>query len=345
MADLGHSKAVKFIKDVEITSQLDVDNINIDGNTISATNDSGLALYDNAATGIYIADGGNVGLGTTSLTNSNFKIDRNNSAIDQQQTSSSNVWTTTDIWQSFTTGYTGYLTQVDWYRISTSGATTGTFSIRTGEGTGGTLLYSDSVSIDNTVGWKSKDLTNNPPYLSASTKYTVRWQVTGNSDFGAQSGDLYPGGRGSQSSTFDLRFRTHMATNLAQYVINNLGYLGLRNLNPAYPLDLIGNAQIDGYIKIGTGSNSIFIKNKKLTGTTNASASETIVSGVILGKIISVNPIVYVSGVGEFQPNYTTTSNANYYSSFTDPGGNIVLNNKQVNILNRPYRITIWYEE
>ncbi|MBU2580085.1 hypothetical protein KKF19_04005 [Patescibacteria group bacterium] len=36
------------------------------GNTLSATNDSGLHLYDNASNGITVLDGGNVGIGTTS---------------------------------------------------------------------------------------------------------------------------------------------------------------------------------------------------------------------------------------------------------------------------------------
>ncbi len=44
----------------------DFDNIRLDANSITATNDSGLALYDNASNGIFIQDGGNVGIGTTS---------------------------------------------------------------------------------------------------------------------------------------------------------------------------------------------------------------------------------------------------------------------------------------
>ena len=46
-------------------TQATVDNIRLDGNAITATNDSGLALYDNASNGIFIEDGGNVGIGTT----------------------------------------------------------------------------------------------------------------------------------------------------------------------------------------------------------------------------------------------------------------------------------------
>jgi len=49
-----------------ITSgELTVDNIKLSGNTIEATNDSGLNLYDNASNGITVKDGGNIGIGTT----------------------------------------------------------------------------------------------------------------------------------------------------------------------------------------------------------------------------------------------------------------------------------------
>ncbi|MFC1802164.1 tail fiber domain-containing protein, partial [Patescibacteria group bacterium] len=40
-------------------------NIFVNSNTIEATNDSGLALYDNASNGIFVADGGNVGVAST----------------------------------------------------------------------------------------------------------------------------------------------------------------------------------------------------------------------------------------------------------------------------------------
>ncbi|MEZ6256053.1 MAG: hypothetical protein R3B92_04770, partial [Patescibacteria group bacterium] len=42
-----------------------VDNILLDANTIAATNDSGISIVDNANNGIFVEDGGNVGIGTT----------------------------------------------------------------------------------------------------------------------------------------------------------------------------------------------------------------------------------------------------------------------------------------
>ncbi|MBU1046256.1 tail fiber domain-containing protein [Patescibacteria group bacterium] len=49
-----------------VSDKLWLGNLLTTGNTISATNDSGLALYDNASNGIFIEDGGNIGIGSTS---------------------------------------------------------------------------------------------------------------------------------------------------------------------------------------------------------------------------------------------------------------------------------------
>ncbi|MCK9581665.1 MAG: hypothetical protein M0Q92_14635, partial [Methanoregula sp.] len=47
------------------TTQATIGNMYLRSNTISATNDSGLYFYDNASNGLYIQDGGNVGIGTS----------------------------------------------------------------------------------------------------------------------------------------------------------------------------------------------------------------------------------------------------------------------------------------
>lgn len=44
---------------------IQIDNLKLDNNTLSATNNDGLKLYDNDSNGIFIQDGGNVGIGTT----------------------------------------------------------------------------------------------------------------------------------------------------------------------------------------------------------------------------------------------------------------------------------------
>lgn len=47
---------------------IQIDNLKLDNNTLSATNNDGLKLYDNDSKGIFIQDGGNVGIGTTAPT-------------------------------------------------------------------------------------------------------------------------------------------------------------------------------------------------------------------------------------------------------------------------------------
>ncbi len=47
------------------SGDLQVDNIKLSGNTIEATNDSGLNIFDNASNGLTVKDGGNIGIGTT----------------------------------------------------------------------------------------------------------------------------------------------------------------------------------------------------------------------------------------------------------------------------------------
>ena len=47
------------------SAAIQVDNIKLDGNTVSATNSSGLSLHDDGGNGIFVEDGGQVGIGMT----------------------------------------------------------------------------------------------------------------------------------------------------------------------------------------------------------------------------------------------------------------------------------------
>lgn len=53
---------------IESHDLIQIDNIKLDNNTINATNNDGLKFYDNDSNGIFIQDGGNVGIGTTTPT-------------------------------------------------------------------------------------------------------------------------------------------------------------------------------------------------------------------------------------------------------------------------------------
>ncbi|MDZ7586980.1 MAG: MerR family transcriptional regulator [Patescibacteria group bacterium] len=50
---------------IESHDSIQVDNIKLNNNTINTTNDDGLKLYDNDSNGIFIKDGGQIGIGTT----------------------------------------------------------------------------------------------------------------------------------------------------------------------------------------------------------------------------------------------------------------------------------------
>lgn len=53
---------------IESHDVIQIDNLKLDINTLNATNNDGLKLYDNDSKGIFIEDGGNVGIGTTAPT-------------------------------------------------------------------------------------------------------------------------------------------------------------------------------------------------------------------------------------------------------------------------------------
>ena len=64
---LGASDQGSATTDTPTFAGLNVDNININDNTIIATNDSGLFLFNNANNGIFVSDAGFVGIRTTTV--------------------------------------------------------------------------------------------------------------------------------------------------------------------------------------------------------------------------------------------------------------------------------------
>ncbi len=65
--DIDGTDVISAARALTNITAANIDNIQIDANTINATNDSGLLLYDNDTNGIVIADAGNVGIGTTTI--------------------------------------------------------------------------------------------------------------------------------------------------------------------------------------------------------------------------------------------------------------------------------------
>lgn len=109
------------------------------------------------------------------------------------------------------------------------------------------------------------------------------------------------------------------------------------------------NASIEGYTKLGgatTGTPNI--KMKKVTGTTGATegSATTIAHGLTVGKIISIDVIVFYSASAFVPAHYT--QNAGYQFDYDIGSGNINVANHATNsenILSKSVVCTIIYEE
>ena len=118
------------------------------------------------------------------------------------------------IWQSFTAGITGTLSQIDQGFVNPMTGTA-TLNIYTGNGTGGDLLYTDGVTISGTgIFWSSFPIAS-PVDITAGQMYTFEVVPT-------QGGGLpdpyavqvtwdttsYPDGESTAGIGFDYVFRT-----------------------------------------------------------------------------------------------------------------------------------------
>jgi hypothetical protein len=130
--------------------------------------------------------------------------------LDQSQVGGSNTTTSTDVYQTITSGVTGNLVQVD--LNFTQVQTSTTIRIYDGDGTGGTLLSTVPASAYPT-GWSLITLPT-PPYILSGTVFTVR--VSSGSSlylrFNLSGG--YSGGYFSANPSADAMFRTYVLQTL-----------------------------------------------------------------------------------------------------------------------------------
>jgi len=118
------------------------------------------------------------------------------------------------------------------------------------------------------------------------------------------------------------------------------GKLGIGTSTPQ------ANLEINGYTMLGSGAPKI--QMKKLTGTTPATQGGTalIAHGLDQSKILSVDVLVEYSSTNYIH--YAYRESAGYEFNFYISGGNLIIvnvNGNSANILSKPFRVLINYEQ
>lgn len=172
--------------------------------------------------------------------------------IDQQNISQNSTAGLTTAWQSFTTGVSGKLDKVEFQMGGLQASTIVTVSIRTGTGTGGSLLTS-FAGLTLAPGWNTAIFATKPE-LAASTVYSIIIAKTGGPstpDWLYQNTDVYAGGRFVISSTSDGTFKTHMLLSVDFLQQLSDGFFGFNQLAPAEMVDVGGNIKASGTLFLG----------------------------------------------------------------------------------------------
>ncbi|MCV9950824.1 S-layer homology domain-containing protein [Paenibacillus sp. BT-177] len=135
--------------------------------------------------------------------------------LDQQQTQGNgSIWvdSVNKRWQTFTSGYTGYLSGVEIYKTKSYGNTGGIIAkIYTADGT--KLLATQMIAARDEAGWLSVSFTT-PPMLVRNVIYRLELSTVnvGSSGFGwyTANNNPYAGGSGHDIWSLDYQFKTYM---------------------------------------------------------------------------------------------------------------------------------------
>jgi hypothetical protein len=180
---------------------------------------------------------GYVGIGTTDpVAPFDILTYESTDELDQVQDLEDGNQLTTNQWQSFTAGVTGVMTKI---QLGLGTPYSGTVYIREGEGTGGSIISSKSVSIG--AGWRTADI--NDCDVIAGQQYTIH--LSGHSHWYYKTGDPYSGGRSSSASDRDFMFKTHVAEKNRHMVVTDNGNVGINKVNPENALHVDGAINLD----------------------------------------------------------------------------------------------------
>ncbi|MBQ12278.1 MAG: hypothetical protein CMJ45_12115 [Planctomyces sp.] len=177
--------------------------------------------------------------------------------LDQSQTSSTGSSGSKDQWQSFTAGVTGVLTRVD-LRVGSGligSNQAGTIKIYEGQGSGGALLATQSVtfvSVASEMSWQAFSL-DSPPSVVDGNKYSIRFSIPSMTVgwVAIHTGNPYAGGKTSFSfaPNWDLLFKTYVAPggNVSTLVVRN-GNVGIGTATPGVRLEVDGDVLVSGTV-------------------------------------------------------------------------------------------------
>jgi hypothetical protein len=208
-----------------------VDNTKLAGDAASLAKVSGGAMTSEA---------GGISIGSSPIPGGLLQVYGPTYTLDQDQpTYNGTTHATSTLWQSFTAGSAGLLRAVELVIGSLDGSPgSGVLRILDGEGTGGTILSSQPMTVAG--GARRMLALKTPVAVSAGTKYTIAVVPQGGTDirWWVRNSDVYTGGRFSVS-TWDAFFRTYLEDSTSQpAVVVEPGTLnvGIKQTNPGYPL-------------------------------------------------------------------------------------------------------------
>ena len=118
-------------------------------------------------------------------------------------------------------------------------------------------------------------------------------------------------------------------------------------VNITSAVNVTGAVEINGFTKLGTGTNSIAIKNILLTGTTDNDLITSVTSGILASKIIACQVLILTDGNQLIPPGFRLSSLSGVYDY------NVVIDNNVIGLMLettatplqvRPYQIFITYK-
>jgi hypothetical protein len=263
-------------------------------------------------TGTNLVLGGTLNQATTISQGGNtFSLSNNGTsgaAVDQQQLVFNGSSSAPDIWQSFTAGASGMLTQLDLNVMSpTSTSINATLSVYAGNGTGGALLTTQAVVLTYEYNRFLQFTLNSPVLLAAGQQYTYRLQTATSPGIYNRyaTGNPYAGGSFA-GGTADCGFITYVAGTTNVLTALASGNVGIGTSSPTQPLEVAGQ------VFSNSGGFRFPDNTVQTTASTNGTASNGLTqsgNSIVLGGTLTQATTISQGG-NTFSLSNSGTSNA-----------------------------------